>query len=98
MPKEYLSDPGPVLNETHGRWHSPEFSLHWVTGDDGFVQVAVEIDRQQLQKVVESEDINEVTEAKGTISLYSQPLSRRKLNEGIRALRRARDQVHGADE
>jgi hypothetical protein len=102
MPKEYLLNPQPLKthydldggNPHPAPWVEPVFGVTWVTGEAGHAQLFVTIDRKQFEAIMASEghDID------GTITIYSDTLSRYELNKDVKNLRKVRDQVHGADE
>jgi len=101
MPKEYLLNPQPLKTYQDGDgqlqnapWVEPVFGINWTTGDAGHAQLFVTIDRKQLKAIMGSEMHDE----NGTISIFSDTLSRYELNKDVKNLRKVRDQVHGADE
>lgn len=82
-----LDDPGPLAP-------APDFPLVHVGWHDGWVQMHLSVDKQFLLDL-----INEVDpEPDGTVTVYSEVLTRQECNRLIRATRGARDKAYGRDE
>ena len=104
MPKEYLLNPQPLKtyydldggNPHDAPWVEPVFGINWMNGNDGnsHAQFFVTLDRKQIEAIMSSEE----HDIDGTITIYSDTLSRYELNRDVKNLRKVRDQVHGADE
>lgn len=107
MPREQINFPdlsaGPSAPDgvpVHGEaWREPALHVSWMSMPDenmepvgGHVQVAFEADPSYFTGAAKVPDSN------GRARVYSIALSRTEINRMIRALKRARDQVHGRDE
>lgn len=75
---------------------APEFSLHWSGGPAGVVQLGVEFDIKVMQDLLSMLAKNSPTDKR--TSIYSIGLERDEVQRMIRAGKRARDAVFGADE
>jgi|SRR5882672_9775225 len=110
MPREQINYPDlEVLNKDgsntppiHGEaWREPALHVSWLAQHDentepvgGHVQVAFEADPVYLRFAADH-----ISDPRTNRSLvYSSVLTRNEINRMIRALKRARDQVHGRDE
>lgn len=63
--------------------------LHW--SPDAYAQYSVTLDRAKVEEQL-------LEQSGATLVLYGECLERREMNGAVRALRRARNTVHGADE
>jgi len=65
-------------------------TVHW-SPETGEVQLGVALDASEVRTYLK-------TATETAVHWYTAPLTRREINQAIRALRRARDSVYGADE
>ena len=98
MPKENINYPLAIEDATTGlmRPPGPEFSLHWSPGDAGYVQVGVEFNVDDMLTYLNQ--LRKDSPLDSRAQLYSDILNRADLQRTIRAAKRARDAVFGADE
>lgn len=71
----------------------PTFSIHWQA--DNYMQIGVKLDVAQLIRLA---DEAKATPEQSYIEVFSGLLDRGEAQMSIRALKRARNQVFGADE
>ena len=110
---EYVIQNGRVVYNPDGVGDSPvedgveqefnrteEIALHWTKGDAGIVQMSIQLDAEMVRRQLELYDKDEWIGEKipGMLIFYSGDLKRYELQKMIRHARRARDDVHGADE
>lgn len=69
----------------------PLVTLHW--NPDNYAQFSVVVDRAAAKKLMDEAEPQEAT-----LTFWGMPMERREMQEAIRALKRARNQVFGADE
>lgn len=112
MPREQINYPdltveprraidGKDTPPVHGEaWRDPALHISWLAQHDenmepvaGHVQVAFEADPAYFEMAAGNPN-----EPPDRSTVYSPVLSRSEINRMIRALKRARDQVHGRDE
>lgn len=107
MPREQINYPDLTVEINDGnsfdvpvhdvKWHEPALHVSWLAQHDenmepvaGHVQVQFEADPAYFELAGKA--------STGRTSVYSSVLTRTEINRMIRALKRARDQVHGRDE
>ena len=87
MPKE-------SINWSHDpNDRSMKASVHW--GQAGEVQIGVVIDRKAISEYLA--DMDRTKSPDTEIRWFTEPMDRGEVQNGIKALRRARDAVFGAD-
>jgi hypothetical protein len=69
-------------------------SVHW--GPTGEVQIGVVIDRKAISDYIA--DLDKQKSPDTEIRWFTDPMQRGEVQNGIKALRRARDAAYGADE
>lgn len=78
------------VNKVH-TYHeqTPLVTLHWTSGQHA--QLGIKLDRAAVERQLAEQQDGPVLE------FFSETLERREMNDAVKALRRARDAVHGAD-
>ncbi len=88
------ADPEEVVSRTE------EVAIHWTKGDAGIVQLSVQLDaemvREQLRLYDKGEWLGEKND--GMLIFYTGDLKRYEIQKLVRNVRKARDDVYGADE
>lgn len=104
MPREQINYPstGPSYALTPGAPATfavptePEFSIHWSTGPTAYAQISVDLDVATVEQYIAQ--LRNDSPGDTRMHFYSDMLDRGSLQRIIKAARRARDSVHGADE
>lgn len=96
MPKEQINYPTVHEAPDGSIPLGPEISLHWSSGGPAYAQLAFGFDVKSMRDYLDQLAKDSPTDSRAIF--YTEELRRPELQTMIRAAKRARDAVYGADE